>query len=348
MDVTLVGRDFDFSGNDGISRYSNQIYTKISEVSKERKLRLKAVSVIRFSRIRRAIGELDVGNCDLVHLVYPNPIGVMRTLAKMVITWHDNRVFTRAHGVTVLSGKYYRERSVRRLAIENYMKSDGIISVSSKTERELKEYLKRYDLYDQGKRHFVVNEGIEDIFLAQKVWNGPRKDFAYVGSIHQEHKNLPALLRVFSSIVHEVDDQKLHIFTMSPDADKVLRRELGRFENLSMENVVLHYKKPDSELIKYIPKIAAYIHLSKDEGFGLPIMEAISMGTPALILRDSDIPEEVKKPAFKSDIGGIEREALRLLDRQKPAPAAAIKYVRGFTWERTAERTIEVYEHMLK
>lgn len=350
MKVTLVGHDFDFSGNDGISRYSHEVYTKLRDYANKnrRKLILEAVSVVNYHPIRRMFLNLDIENTDIVHLMYPNPIGIAKSEERIITTWHDNRVFTRSDTVKFFSRSYYRDRAVKRISLENYRKSDAIVSVSSKTEKDLKGYLQKHGLFDDRKRYFVVNEGIDDKFLRQRVWKGERKDFGYIGAIHQRHKNLSGLLELFNEIAEEKRRVRLHVFTLSPDAESILRREMGLFANLSSSNVILHHRATDEEILEYLPRFVAYLHLSKMEGFGLPIMESLAVGTRVLILDKSNIPDEVRRYAFRSGMEGLVNEASRLIENPSPASAAAVSYARGFTWEKTALKTVEIYNKMFR
>jgi glycosyltransferase involved in cell wall biosynthesis len=84
------------------------------------------------------------------------------------------------------------------------------------------------------------------------------------------------------------------------------------------------------------------------EGFGLPLLEAMARGLPALVGRAGALPELAGDAAFPVDpedveaiANGLERlladEALR-----KQLTARAKRRAAGYTWERTAELTLDV------
>jgi glycosyltransferase involved in cell wall biosynthesis len=92
---------------------------------------------------------------------------------------------------------------------------------------------------------------------------------------------------------------------------------------------------------------------SEREGFGLPVVEALACGTPALV---SDIPvlREVGSDAVTyAPLGGVEawRDAiLRLLEeRARDARAWAVRRARGleraseFSWSRYADDFADLY-----
>ena len=99
--------------------------------------------------------------------------------------------------------------------------------------------------------------------------------------------------------------------------------------------------------MRYLPRLVAYLHLSKEEGLGLPILEALAAGTNALVLRDAKIPAEVRRHAMSVPEGAVAGRLLALMASPKPAPPRAVAYARGFTWKRTVDETIKVYKEVL-
>lgn len=343
--VTLVGHDFDFSGNDGISRYSMELYRNMQKESRGR-FSIRTVEVAKRPNLLRTFAKLKVDG-DIAHLMYPNPGAVDKGRSSMVITWHDNRVFNRTEEHGSLSLSRYRAHAVKKVALDNYKQSDAVISVSSLAADELRSYLKRHEMYDKSKKYFTINEGVDDLFLDAKVWHGARRNFGYIGSIHARHKNLPGLLEAFDGIVEESSDSKLHIFTMSDGADAVLAEAMKGFDNLSKWNVLLHKRESDAEILKYLSRFVACLHLSLKEGFGLPILESLAAGTPVITLKGAEIPDETARYTVKSDKDEVVKRALKMIDAQRPADSRAVKYAKGFTWRKTAQKTLSVYERVL-
>ncbi len=348
MKVTMVGHDFDFSAGDGISRYS-------FEVSKGMRKRasVETVAVGGIPRPLRALRTVDARGADIVHLMYPDVSRVNIGRGRMVIMWHDNRVFTKYASESQHRSKpKLAERLgiakwiIQNIAAGNYVKSSAIICNSSQTLAELREYFSGMGLFDASKIYRVIPLAIGDEFIRTRVWHGKRRDLAYVGSIHLKHKNLSGLLAVFDKVT-ESSGARLHIFTSSPNAEGILDASLSKSKNLSRTNVILHYRAPDSEVLKYLPKLVAYLHLSKEEGLGLPILEAIATGTNAVVLKEARIPMEVRMHAISVPETRVAAELLKLMASPRPAPARAIAYARGFTWKQVVDETLKVYKEVL-
>jgi glycosyltransferase involved in cell wall biosynthesis len=348
MRVLMVGHDFDFSAGDGISRYSYEIYNGIRKHAD-----VKTIATGRLPRPVRAFMKINARNVDIIHLMYPDAARVDKGKARMIIMWHDLRLFSK---YSAESQYRYKPRISERLNIasslirkwgyENYLSSDADLFNSSQTMNELKDYFSAKRAYDSKKLYGITPLGVEKTFLDSKLWKGRRNDFAYVGSIHLKHKNLQGLLRIFNKVA-ESSSSRLHIFTSSPNAQELLTEQMKHFGNLSKRNVVLHVRASDSEIAGYLPKLAAYLQLTKHEGQGIPILEAIATGTNAITLKDATIPYEIRKYAIRVSEDKAAATLLKLARNPTPAPKRAIDYARSFTWEKMVRETIDAYRKLL-
>ncbi len=348
MKVLLVGHDFDFSSGDGISRYSLEIFKGLKKY-----VDVETIATGKMPRPARALFNLNVKDADIVHLMYPNVAKVNKGTAKMVVTWHDLRVFNKylEEGQYRVQPKLVERFNIansiiKRWTIENYKATDAIVLNSSQTQKELQAYLSAHNEYDANKKYMVTPLGVDLAFLRTRVWDGERRDFVYMGSIHFRHKNLTGLLHVFNKIA-EKSDAKLHIFTFSPDAQNILTTTMKAFKNLSTSNVILHYRAGDAVVSRYLETAVAYLQLTKHEGLGMSIFAALATGTNVMVLKDSVMPKEATKYAIKLSADEIPKKASEMMDHWKPAPQKAINYARSFTWENTVKQTLDVYKKLL-
>lgn len=348
MRVLLVGHDFDLSANDGISRYSYEIYNGLRKHAD-----VTTMSTGRLPRPVRALFSVKPKNADIVHLMYPDVAKVYKKNAKMVVTWHDLRLFNKyesqsqARYKPKLSERFNIASSlIRKWTHENYVASDALLFNSSQTFRDVKDHFRAYGSFESTKEYVITNFGVDKEFLQAQTWKGKRRDFAFIGSIHLKHKNLRGLLSVFDRVA-EKSNTKLHLFTSSPNASELLADSLKQFKHLSDKNVVLHFKNDDKQIAKYLPRLSAYLQLTKHEGYGMSILCALAAGTNVLTLKGATIPNETSKYTFRGSEDKVVEKALELARNSKPASPQAIRYARSFTWERTVKETLAVYKNLL-
>lgn len=105
----------------------------------------------------------------------------------------------------------------------------------------------------------------------------------------------------------------------------------------------------DTELLAWYKGAVALVYPSKYEGFGLPVLEAMSAGCPVLTTRCGAIPEVAGGAACYCDPDDSREwgEAIgRLLTRggeRAEWTAKGLVQARMFSWARCAESTVQVY-----
>jgi glycosyltransferase involved in cell wall biosynthesis len=106
-----------------------------------------------------------------------------------------------------------------------------------------------------------------------------------------------------------------------------------------------------AELRRQYAGAAAFLYPSIYEGFGLPIIEAMALGTPVLTSRTASAPEIAGGAAVLVDPFSAESIASGLEQVTNPEEAARLRAlgrerVRLFHWSSAAERTLEVYRRL--
>jgi glycosyltransferase involved in cell wall biosynthesis len=163
----------------------------------------------------------------------------------------------------------------------------------------------------------------------------PKKYILFVGSI-QPRKNLDGLMQAWHEIKNEFKDTWLvvageagHIFR----AVKFLADERIRFLNYVSEDV--------------LPGLYAGAELfvlpSFDEGFGLPVLEAMSCGTPVIVSNGGALPEIVDGAGLVFELSNPNglanaiRECLNDNDLRLSLKEKGFCQVKSFSWKKTAE-----------
>jgi glycosyltransferase involved in cell wall biosynthesis len=108
---------------------------------------------------------------------------------------------------------------------------------------------------------------------------------------------------------------------------------------------------PDDDVRALMSGCEAFVFPSRYEGFGLPVLEAMSCGAPVVCTRRGALPEVTGGAAFHADDPGPEAvaDAIRRAIRADRADCAAAgrRQAARFTWPRCAERHRAVFDRLV-
>jgi len=108
----------------------------------------------------------------------------------------------------------------------------------------------------------------------------------------------------------------------------------------------------DAVLAKLYQEAAVFVYPSLYEGFGLPVLEALSFGTPVVTANISSLPEVAGKAALlvdPNDPQSIANGLQRLLEHQEEREKLAIlgpQQAAKFSWEKSSRQTLKVLEEV--
>ncbi len=186
----------------------------------------------------------------------------------------------------------------------------------------------------------------------------PENYVLYVGDVNP-NKNVLRLIESFERIHNR--DKSLHLVLVgrafgqtSNEAKAIKKRiiDLNLQDRVSMKpNVPLD---PSDDIISIYSGAKAYIHPSLYEGFGLPILEAFSVGVPVVAGNSSSVPEIASdaailvNPESVKDIANGLMKILTMNEVQREKMITkGLNQAKKFSWEKTAKQTIQVYEKVL-
>lgn len=137
------------------------------------------------------------------------------------------------------------------------------------------------------------------------------------------------------------------------DVDLVVAGTPGAQAPAAMKGARLVGHVTVDELVDLYSAAACLLFPTRYEGFGLPALEAMACGCPVVAYHNSSLPELVGDAAVLVDDGDVRalgRAALAVVGDEEEAARLrrlGLQRARGFTWRRTARRTIAVYERLL-
>lgn len=110
---------------------------------------------------------------------------------------------------------------------------------------------------------------------------------------------------------------------------------------------------PEEDLPALYAGARVFVYPSEYEGFGLPVLEAMGAGVPVVAAHHASLPEVVGDVGWLVELKGEAiAEALHRLWHDEALRQAmgerARERARGFSWAATAEKTLAVYEKVLR
>jgi glycosyltransferase involved in cell wall biosynthesis len=248
------------------------------------------------------------------------------------------------HDLFVISGDYsspeFRDRfaAQARAAAE---RSDLIIAVSAFTARQVEQLL---DV--EPSRIRVIHHGVRPVAQAAQILEREQMILS-VGAI-QRRKNTTRLIEAFE----QVDSGwKLVLAGASGFESQEALQRIERSPRKD-EIQVLGYVS-DSKLEELYRRAAIFAFPSLDEGFGMPVLDAMARGVPVLTSNVSAMPEVAGDAALLVDphnIASIAEGLCRLSSDstlRERLVGAGLARAREFTWEKAVESTWKVYEELL-
>ena len=175
---------------------------------------------------------------------------------------------------------------------------------------------------------------------------GGPKTVLYVGR-SDPYKNVPGLVAAFAKLLGSGVDARLKIVGPRdgryPEAGEAARR-LGVADRVEWAGYL-----DDEGLLQAYRDADALALLSRYEGFGLPVLEAMACGTPVVCSDAASLPEVAGGAARLVSAEDVEGAAAALRDvLENPAEAARLREAglaraAGFSWRTAAEAMLKVY-----
>lgn len=281
--------------------------------------------------------ELYSTQLDLLHVPHFNvPLGYARPFVVTIhdLLWHsqrDSRATTLSPWMHML--KYAAYRVVSESAIQ---RARAILVPSQQVQKEIAQYTGRRN------KVFVTYEGIPEVYRLAGLAKAKKEPFiVYTGSLYP-HKNIEVVLRALQGMK---DTRLKLVSTRSVFTEKTRERAraLGVEDQLEFLGFV-----PDEELIRLYGRARALVQPSKSEGFGLTGLEAMAVGCPVIASSLPIFKEIYGEHAQYFDPDSPNELALAL---GREVSAQALKEARshalGYSWDKLAEETIQVYEMLL-
>ena len=222
-----------------------------------------------------------------------------------------------------------------------YKKSKKIFTVSGFSKLRIAAHL------GEGKPTIVTYSAIQPWILEQAK-NSPEKNktIVFVGNI-KKHKGLDCLLEAFRLARNEGLQHKLVIIGSRDNFRSSDNSVLRKIDSLGKEAVLFTGFISNQKLAAYLSACSLLVQPSLYEGFGLPPLEAMVLGTQALI---SDIPvfREIYNdfPVFffhSGDCLDLKEKMLAILSQNAVSVSLPEQLISKYTFQKTASTILSEF-----
>lgn len=294
------------------------------------------------SIMNRELSRLTLNNAppDIIHETFYSPHTLVPKQTKIVTTIYDMmpekfpEVFSR-----------FFSTEIRRQCVE---RADAIVCISENTKQDLIEIFN----VNPSKISVVY---LGSSFQAEDMVNLPNTPVSepyllYVGT-RPACKNFDRVLKAYARSARLKADFKLVCF----GGDPLLKAELSLAHELGVpETAIVHFTGDDRLLASLYKGAAAFVYPSLYEGFGLPLLEAMSLHCPIVCSNTSCLPEiagnaaEYFNPYEPEQIVAAIEKVVYSQGRRQTLVEYGLERVTQFSWQNCARQTSDIYRSLLR
>jgi glycosyltransferase involved in cell wall biosynthesis len=282
-------------------------------------------------------------------------------LPSLEITQNTSRVIT-IHDLIPVTAKNFVHRNMTAyfqsiLNSIDYNK-DWVTCVSEYTRQQFCEYTGM-----EQDRTFVTHLAADSCFfpvkdksiirqVKQKYQIPDSQYFVCLASQLEPRKNIPHLIRCFANLISQennINDLNLVLI----GSQRYYQKKLAEVSNVLrcyQERIIFTGYVEDEDLNALYSGATAFIFPSLQEGFGLPILEAMQCDVPVIASNVTSLPEVAGDAAIlvdPQDEDGLCQAMLTVLNNESLRQELITKgFIRAktFSWSKCAKQTIEVYQ----
>jgi glycosyltransferase involved in cell wall biosynthesis len=350
----------------GISRYFYEIANRIAAAGNEVEIfaplyfteyfctdcivRPRGIKIPRLPGTRLIVTAVDTAvsrllfkprrNVDIFHETYYSKVDCCPRSAKRVLTVYDM--------IHEKFPDYFSPRDkTRQIKAGAVRRADHVVCISENTRQDLIAFLGVPE-----EKTSVVHPGYS--LAKQKIAAKPAKAeklfILYVGS-RRGYKNFEGLLWAYAHSPLLKTEFSIICF----GGGDFSAQELALAESLNiLPGHMMNVSGSDDILAGLYASAAVFVYPSLYEGFGVPPLEAMSFGCPVVCANNSSLPEVVGDGAelFDPKEGAEIRAAIERVVSTPERAALLVdrgyERIKQFSWEKCAQRTLDIYEQILQ
>ncbi len=250
----------------------------------------------------------------------------------------------------------YRQYYLRKL--DHMRRADLLLAISDSSRREAIELIEYpeaqvVNVSTAADAHFQplqIREEQKQALLAQY---GISKPFLMYTGATDSRKNVEGLIGAYSLLPESLRSRyQLLIVSHLQPRERTRLETLAGTRYLLPGDMVLPGFAPDEDLVKLYNLCTLFVMPSWHEGFGLPVLEAMSCGRAAIASTATSLPEVVGRPDALFDAKSERAMADKIAEvlsndaYRAELEAHGLEQAKTFSWDVSAQRAIAAFEEL--
>lgn len=274
----------------------------------------------------------------------------------LVVTIHDVMYLMPQRYLGGRSSVYQRfGRAYRRLVVSRLRhRAASLLTVSNRSAEDIAAYLgvPRATItvtYEAAPPQFRrIEAGSEALNAVRARRNLERSFILALGGI-DPRKNTDAVLMAYLAFRRRSNLRHKLAIVGLPDGATARLARIAERAGLAQDVKFLGFVSED-ELVSLYNSASMFVYPSRYEGFGLPVLEAMSCGTPVIASTAGAVPEVAGDAAILVDPDNARAlsDAMIALasdtSMQRALSAKGLRRAGEFSWAQCARQTVEAYE----
>ncbi|MEH2214079.1 glycosyltransferase family 4 protein [Nostoc sp.] len=235
--------------------------------------------------------------------------------------------------------------------------TDLVLTISESSKKDIIEYLevdpKKVYVTPLASRYYsnYLSEEIAQGLEKQANYDFSKPYLLFVSTI-EPRKNINTIITAFNFLKekYKIEHQLILIGKKGWNYEPIF----AAIENSPWASQIHHLNYLSNELVAlFYSKADVFVYPSYYEGFGLPVLEAMTLGAPTISSNTSSIPEVAGDAAIlidPSDSVQLAEAILKVISDSQLRQELIIKgreRAKLFSWERTAKETLKAYRAII-
>ncbi len=248
-------------------------------------------------------------------------------------------------------------KKYQAMVLKNAERAKVIIADSMSTRQDIIDFMKIDPqkievVYLAADKKFRVLPLSEQRSETLEKFNISKKFILSVGTI-EPRKNFKTLIKAFNIFKKSYENSKDWQLVIAGKTGWKSEETFDEYKHSPYCNEIIFTGETDDEdLIQLYNQADLFVYPSVFEGFGLPVLEAMTCGLPVIATDTSSVPEVYPNKEFLIDPLDEETMAQKInqvlsdADKKETLIKFSIENAKKFSWENTARQTMQIYHQL--